>query len=265
MAVDFDAVKRKLAQISGKNSRASSMWKPEMDVEYIVRFIPFANNEGQPFKERYFYYGIGNNPGLLAPSQFGKRDPFEELSNQLAQDGNETWELRKKIRPAMRAYGAVIVRKEEDKGPRLWAFGKAVYKQILSVIADEEYGDVTDIQNGYDFKVLISKAPGAQFATTEVSPRRKSSPLSTDPAQISKWMNSIPDLDAMFELKSYEELERIVNAWLNSNDGTVSDDDGAERGGAKAKPTPAVKPAAASKSSVHDDIDAAFADVISDD
>ena len=71
MAVNLEALQKKLNQLSGQNSRKNVMWRPPEGEETTIRVIAFPDNDGQPFKERYFYYNIGSNPGLLSPYQFG--------------------------------------------------------------------------------------------------------------------------------------------------------------------------------------------------
>ena len=215
MAIDFNALRKKLGQLSGNNSKRRVFWRPEEGNEYTVRIIAFPDNDGNPFKERYFYYNIGNNPGLLSPYQFGKPDPIQELINKLRDEGSkESYELAKKLYPKMRSYAAVIVRGEEAEGVRLWAFGKQVYQNLLNVMLDPDYGDITDIQDGHDIKVICTKAPGMKWATTDVRPRPKSTTLG-DVGKVKEWTASIPNLDDMYQLESYEKLENIVNNWLN--------------------------------------------------
>jgi len=224
MAIDLDAIRNKLNQLSGNNSRRDTMWRPQEGEEHVVRILSFQDNDGQPFKERWFYYNIGNNPGLLSPHQFGNQDPVQDLINQLRADGKkESYELAKKLYPKMRAYAPVIVRGEEEKGVRLWSFGKTVYQSLLNIMLDEDYGDITDPKSGRDVKVICTKAPGRMWATTEVRPRGKETALAETPKQAKEWMSSVPNLDDMYTCKSYEELENIVNAWLNSDE---SDNEG---------------------------------------
>jgi len=219
MAIDFDAIRNKLAQLSGQNSRRNVMWRPQEGEESTVRLMSFPDNDGQPFKELWFYYNIGNNPGLLAPYQFGKPDPVQELINKLRDDGSkESYELAKKLYPKMRSYAPVIVRGEEDKGVRLWSFGKTVYQSLLNIMLDEDYGDITDPTDGRDVKVTCSKMPGRMWATTEVRPRGKQSVLNTDATQIKEWMDNIPSISDLYSVKTYEELEKIINDWLNGDD-----------------------------------------------
>ena len=83
---------------------------------------------------------------------------------------------------------------------------------------DEDYGDITDPIEGRDVRVSCTKNPGQQWATTDVRPRGKDSPLSEDSSQSKQWLDNIPDVNDLFELKSYEELENIINSWLNEDD-----------------------------------------------
>ena len=231
MAIDLAAIRKKLNQISGQNSKRNVMWRPEEGSESTVRLIAYPNNDGQPFKELMFYYNIGNNPGLLSPYQFSKPDPIQELITKLRDEASkESYELAKKLYPKMRCYAPVIVRGEEEKGVRLWAFGKQVYQTLLNYMLDEDYGDITDPTEGRDVRITCTKQPGKMWATTEVRPRGKDSPLSEDSKKAKSWLDSIPDVNDMFELKSYEDLENIVNTWLNGDD-EDSENQQTERGG----------------------------------
>lgn len=219
MAIDLAAIRKKLGQLSGQNSKKNVMWRPEEGAETTVRLLAYPNNDGQPFKELMFYYNIGNNPGLLAPYQFDKPDPIQELITKLRDEGSkESYELAKKLYPKMRCYAPVVVRGEEEKGVRLWAFGKTVYQTLLNYMLDEDYGDITDPHEGRDVRISCQKNPGQQWATTDVRPRGKDSPLSEDSSKSKQWLDNIPDVNDLFELKSYEELERIINEWLNDDE-----------------------------------------------
>tara|TARA_A100001011_G_scaffold361402_1_gene409489 strand:- start:4395 stop:5192 length:798 start_codon:yes stop_codon:yes gene_type:complete len=233
MAIDFNALRKKLDSLSGNNSRRNSMWRPQEGEEATVRLLAFSDNEdGLPFSERWFYYNIGNNPGLLAPYQFGNPDPIQELITKLRDEGTkESYELAKKLYPKARYYAPVVVRGEEERGVRVWAFGKTVYQSLLNIMLDEDYGDITDASDGRDVKVMCTKQPGRMWATTEVRPRGKQSELSTSKPQSKEWIDSIPNVDDMYEAKSYDALSKIVNDWLNDDTGDGdSPSSGTERG-----------------------------------
>ncbi len=230
MAVDFEAIRRKLNQLSGQGNKRNVMWRPQEGEEVTVRLLSFPDNEdGLPFAERWFYYNIGNNPGLLAPYQFGNPDPIQDLINKLRDEGTkESYELAKKLYPKPRYYAPVVVRGEEEKGVRVWSFGKTVYQSLLNIMLDEDYGDITDVMEGRDVKVICTKAPGRMWATTEVRPRGKTTRLSSDAAQVKNWTSNIPDVGDLYAAKSEGELEKIINDWLagdleesNQSEGTT--------------------------------------------
>ena len=267
MAIDLNAIRNKLNQLSGNNSRRNTMWRPQEGEEYTIRLLSFSDNDGQPFKELWFYYNIGNNPGLLAPHQFGKPDPIQDLINNLRADGSkESYELAKKLYPKMRAYAPVVIRGEEDRGVRLWSFGKTVYQSLLNIMLDEDYGDITDPLEGRDIKVICTKPPGRMWATTEVRPRGKASKLCDKPTQAKDWMKSIPELDELYPLKSFEELENIVNAWLNGDEDT-SGESGTGRGGynnSSSTVTESTNSSSTSTGSKFKNLDDAFAELDDD-
>lgn len=232
MAIDLEAIKRRVAELSGvKKTSSVQMWKPTVG-EYKIRCLPWKNTpDGQPFAERWFYY-IGENAGILTPKQFGKSDPIDDLIRKLYSSGKpEDRVLAKKLAPKMRCYAPVIVRGEEDKGVQIWSFGKLVYQRMLGFFLDEEVGDILSPTEGFDLKVTISKQPGKQFNDTTVDPARKSTPLHTDQSVSQKWLDNIPSIDDMYRLKSTQEIETVLNNWL-SGGGTAdpSSEGGASRG-----------------------------------
>jgi hypothetical protein len=222
MAIDLEAIKRRVAELSGvKKTSAVQMWKPTVG-EYKVRCLPWKNSpEGQPFMERWFYY-IGENAAILSPNQFGKPDPINDLIRKLYSSGKpDDRVLAKKLAPKMRCYAPVVVRGEEDKGVQVWSFGKIVYQRMLGFFLDEEVGDILDPSSGFDLKVTISKAPGKQFNDTMVDPARRPSKLHDDQKVMANWLEHVPNIDDMYRLKSTQEIEAVLNNWLN---GGTSDD-----------------------------------------
>ena len=63
MAVDFEAIKRKLDQLSGNNKKSSSNWRPQEGEEYTVRLLSFPENNGggvpRHRQRRIIFFGNG--------------------------------------------------------------------------------------------------------------------------------------------------------------------------------------------------------------
>ena len=120
---------------------------------------------------------------------------------------------------------------------------------------DEDYGDITDLKDGRDIRVTCEKPPGRQWATTSVTPRGSTSPLTTDSEQLTQWTAELPDPSALYEEKSYDQLEKIVNDWLNGDEGT--EDTGTER----SKTATTETAATTTTSTTSKTLDDAFADL----
>lgn len=233
MAVDLEAIRKRVQELSGQRKNSSvQLWKPDAG-EYKVRGLPWKSTpDGMPFIERRFYY-IGNNPGIVAPAQFGKPDPINDLLRKLYSTGKpEDRLLAKKLQPKMRAYMPVIVRGQEDKGVQVWSFGKMVYQRLLGFFTDEEVGDILDPMEGFDLKVTLAMSPkkvdGRSFLDTTIDASRRPCKLSDDAEQAKKWLDSVPNIDDMYRQKTEKEIEQILNTWLAG--GASGDDFGSDEG-----------------------------------
>jgi len=213
MAIDFEAIKKRLAGLTGQNNKPK-FWKPAEGETTTVRLVVFKTESGIPFEERYFYYGI-EKYGILAPFQFGKPDPVNELSRQLKSEGTkESYELSRKLRPVMRTYALVLVRGEEEAGLQVWQFGKGIYQDLMKTMMDPDYGDITDIQEGNDIKITVTKTPGKKWADTSIMPRPRKTALGIK-KEVEKWLADVSSIDDFFELSLYEIIEGSLNKWVN--------------------------------------------------
>ena len=277
MAIDLEAIKKRVAELSGvKKTSSVQLWKPTVG-EHKIRCLPWKDApDGQPFMERWFYY-IGDNAGILAPNQFGKPDPINDLIRKLYSSGKpDDRLLAKKLQPKMRCYAPVVVRGQEDRGVMIWSFGKIVYQRMLSFFLDEEVGDILSPSEGFDLKVTLSQAPGKQFMDTMVDPARRPSKLHEDSKQVETWLNSIPNLDDMYRLKSTQEIETVLNNWLSGGSASdVEKSEGTSRGAsapvdeldsltAELKSSAPAEKKSKKESAKKQSLDEAFADLMSE-
>jgi len=238
MSIDLNAIKNKIQQLNGSLRKSKvNFWRPKEEGEYRIRVIPWKNNEGQPFKEKWFYYNIGENFGILAPTQFQKPDPVQELINKLhSTNKKEDKDVAKLLYPKMRAYAAVTIRGQEDQGVYVWAFGKEIYERLLGFFMDEDTGDYTDPEEGFDLKVKLTKSAKKKFLDTTVDVAKKQSKLHTDSEKALELINNVPDLDDYFKLQTYDEIKGKLDAWVNGKD-AVSESTDSSQGTAHASST----------------------------
>ena len=259
MSIDLDAIKKKLNELSGNGGpRKSVFWRPELG-EYKVRLLPWKDNDGQPFKERWFYYNIKERGGILAPGKMGLPDPVAEFCNRLWEEGTTaSREMAKELRPKMRTYAPIIVRDGDEEEVKIWSFGHRVYVEMLSYFVDSDYGDLTDPQKGFDLKVTLSQEKGRKFANTAVTPRPRSSKLNDDPKMVKKLLDSIPDLDELYTLESYDVIKAHLDRWA-SGGGTNPNSIGLE---AVTPPQEQKSSPEATSGNHEQEIDKAFADLL---
>jgi hypothetical protein len=226
MAINLDAIKQKLQAMQqasnggGGNKASEHMWKPVVGKQQ-VRIVPYAFDKNNPFQEMYFHYEIGKRT-MVSPSSFGRPDPIVEFAEKLKKSGDkDDWKLGKKIEPKFRVYAPIIVRGLEHEGVKFWAFGKQIFTELLSIISDPDYGDITDLMNGRDITVEYTAAEkeGA-FPTTAVRVKPNTSPATTDKEIAEKIVNDQKDLKELFTELSYEEMTDALQKWLDPNSGS---------------------------------------------
>ena len=222
--MDLNAIKKRLNQLQTTNNRTSSLWKPQPGKTQI-RIVPYAFNKDNPFIELFFHYNL-NNRSYLSPISFGRPDPIEEFAQKLKGSGSkEDYQLSRKLEAKMRTFAPVLVRGEEKQGVKFWGFGKTVYQELLSIIADPDYGDITDPVNGRDVVVefLSAEETGASFPTTKIRVKPNQTPISDEP-EVLEVVKSQQDIKEIYQELSYDDLTEILNEWLNPNDDSTEEE-----------------------------------------
>tara|TARA_A100001515_G_scaffold24044_1_gene18524 strand:- start:5047 stop:5787 length:741 start_codon:yes stop_codon:yes gene_type:complete len=213
MGIDLAKMRSKLDALENRGNTQSAFWRPE-DGEQTIRIVP--TSDGDPFKEYWFHYNLGKNPGFLSPKKnFGEEDPLNDFVRQLYNEGSDdSIKMAKNLSARQRFFAPVVVRGEEDKGVRLWGFGKTAYKELLNLVLNPEYGDITDVNEGTDLTIQYGKPPGAQFPQTSIIPRRRPSPLADDQQKISLFLEQVPDFDEVFERKTPQQVQTMLDEFL---------------------------------------------------
>jgi len=223
--MDLNSIKSKLNALQSQGQKKEKvdyskyLWKPKQEGKYQIRIVPSKLDKNNPFKEVFLHYGMSKFP-MYALTNWGEKDPIVEFAKQLrSTNDKENWKLAKKLEPKMRIFAPVIVRGEEDKGVRLWEFGKEIYMQLLGIADDEDYGDYTDINDGRDFtlEAVIGDIGGRQGLKTSIRAKTKISPLSTNKSDIEKWLEEQPnilEIQSTYKM-SFDKMKETLQNWLN--------------------------------------------------
>jgi len=245
-----------------KRGMSLILWKPTVG-KHRVRIVPSVVDASNPFREVFVHYGIGNRT-MISLVNFGEKDPIVEFAKQLKASGDkENWTLARKLEPKMRVFAPVIVRGEEEKGVRLWEFGKQIYAELLSLADDPDVGDYTDVIEGRDITIETTDAAanGTGYNQSKVRVRTKTTSLSEDAAEVEKWLNNQPEVFSIFKKYSYDEMKESLLSWLHPE--AATDEPVVPAAPAVETPAPAAKPAsfalnAKPKASIDDEFDELF-------
>lgn len=221
--MNLDAIKKKLDELNnseqGNVNNSDKFWTVPFGKSQI-RIVPSMYNPDNPFTELKFHNKLAKHP-ILALSNFGEQDPVEDLIEKLRETSDkENWSLSGKLTPRPRYFVPVIVRGEEDKGVRIWSVGITTYKALLTLAADEEIGDYTDIANGTD--MVVEKVKKDPFPEITIRAKRTSSPLSENKEELEKWLKDQPDPIELFRKPDYNYIKKKLKEYLDPSTATES-------------------------------------------
>ena len=218
--MDLDAIKSRLNQL--QNTQTNAFWKPQPGKSQI-RIVPYLHDKNNPFSELFFHYSLVPNKTVLSPLSYGRPDPVQQFADKLKSTGNkDEWIQGKRIEPKMRTFVPVVVRGEESEGVKFWGFGKTVYQELLGIIADPDYGDISDSTTGRDI-VVERQTPaeaGNQYGKTTIRVKPNVTALSDDSNLLQKLLDEQPDIKELYSEPTFDELKEHLSNFLNPSDST---------------------------------------------
>jgi hypothetical protein len=212
--MDISAIKQRLNSLQNTSKKTDALWKPKPG-KYVLRIVPYKFNKQNPFIELLFHYNI-NNKTYLSPASFGRPDPILEFAEKLKRLGDtENWKAGKKMEPKLRTFAPVVIRGQESEGVKFWGFGKTVYQEILAIIADPDYGDITDENEGRDVVIEIVEEAGKTYPETRIRVKPNVTKLTENPELENKLLNEQTEITDIYSELSYAELKGVLENWLN--------------------------------------------------
>ena len=215
--MDINAIKSRLNQLQNTSTTASVIWKPQPGKTQI-RIVPYTHNKDNPFKELFFHYSLVPNKTVLSPLSYGRPDPVQQFADKLKSSGDkDEWIQGKRIEPKMRTFAPVIVRGEENEGVKFWGFGKTVYQELLGIIADPDYGDISDPMTGRDI-VVERQTPaeaGNQYGKTTIRVKPNQTELADNAKMQKELLENQPNYAELYTEPTYDELKEHLQNFLN--------------------------------------------------
>ncbi len=144
MGIDMELMRRKLATLRGEGTKDSnSPWFKPDEGDTDIRIVP--TNDGDPLKEMFFHYNVGDHKGgIMCPKRnFGDECPICEFASKLWREGvdnndDESKKLAKSLFVRTRYFSPVVVRGREEEGIKVYGYGKQAYELLLGYILDPD-------------------------------------------------------------------------------------------------------------------------------
>jgi hypothetical protein len=213
--VNLDELRKKYDQIqkaqSGGGGNDDFLKKFFMMEEgtSVIRVLPSPEGSEQEFYAETAIHRI-NDKNYHCPRVKGHDCPVCDLYYRLWKvEGpmkDEAQDLARQIKPRKRYYMNVVDRRDENV--KILSMGMKLFGKILDCFFDEDYGDITNLTEGWDFKVV--KDTQGQWPNYDKSaPKPKQSSAGSD-KQIAEWMDELHDIHGLVKLPEYDELKNLA-------------------------------------------------------
>jgi len=207
--VNIDELRKKYNQINrvGSEDNAEFLKKFLMTEEgtTLVRILPSKDEDTEFYAET----GIHriNDRNYHCPRVKGDDCPLCDLSFKLwnsKEEGN--MEIARQIKARKRFYLNAV---EKESGEvKILSMGIKLFSKILDCFFDEDFGDITDLKTGNDFK--INKDKSGQWPNYDKSAPKPSKNAAGSDSEIATWMDELHDIHGLIKVASYEDLKKLA-------------------------------------------------------
>ena len=224
MAIDLNALRAKHAELSnpGGNTNTDFLSKfvQLQEGTNAIRILPGKDDETLFYAETKIHRvpsGDGQTRNVHCRKIHGEPCPLCDMYYGLWKEPNKDEDLARQIKPRACYYMNVVDRDSGDV--KILSIGVILFKKIIAAMLDEDFGDITDLESGHDFKIV--KIMEGQWPKYDQSqPRPKSSEAGTK-AEVAAWMDSLHDIHALVKLEDYEDVRESAQGLLPSPEGSM--------------------------------------------
>ena len=232
--VNLDQLRKKYEQINrtksdNDNSEFLKKFLMMKEGTTVVRILPSKEEDKEFYAETAIHRIDGRNHHC--PKVKGDDCPLCDLSYRLWNTKvEENQSIARQIKATKRFYLNAV---ERDTGDvKILSMGVKLFSKILDCFFDEDYGDITNLEEGHDFKI-VKDNQGQWPNYDKSSPKPTKSSAGSD-REVAQWMDELHNIHSLIKTASYEDLKSmalsIVGERDSSNDEPKSsgddDDDG---------------------------------------
>ncbi len=225
MAIDLDALRAKHEELSnaGKGNANADFLSNFIQIQEgtnAVRILPGKDDDTMFYAETKIHRvpnGEGQVRNVHCRKIHGEPCPLCDAYYGLWKEPNKDEDLARQIKPRSRYYLNVVDRETGDV--KILSIGVILFKKIIAAMLDEDFGDITDLASGNDFKIV--KVMEGQWPKYDQSQPRPKSSEAGSKAEIAAWMDSLHDVHALVKLEEYEDVKNAAIGLLPSHEGSM--------------------------------------------
>lgn len=225
MAIDINKLREQYNKNKAESGGGAQFFKMKDGDEVTVRILPRKDgesfftqskthpiNEGSGFKY-YHCRRVFNEKCPICEVHFDlwKRsnawDDAHGLTEKAERGKNEFAVAARKLKPNPAYYMNVMVRPSNEV--KVLSAPTTLYEMIMEAIFHPDLGDITDLNEGYDFIIKRQKGENGFTNYKGSSSRIKPTPAGT-PQEIAAAMEGLHDLDALVVKEDYETLDKVA-------------------------------------------------------
>jgi len=231
MAIDLNALRAKHAELSNPSGNANSDFLSKFvqlqEGMNTIRILPGKDDDTLFYGETKIHR-VPDDSGIVknyhCRKVHGEPCPLCDTYYSLWKEPNKDEDLARQIKPRSRYYMNVVDR--ESGEVKILSIGVILFKKIIAAMLDEDFGDITDLESGNDFKIV--KIMEGQWPKYDQSQPRPKSSEAGSKAEVAAWMESLHDIHALVKLEEYEDVKGAAQALLPSHEGSSQNPTAAE-------------------------------------
>jgi hypothetical protein len=227
-AAMFDSIKAALNKGKESSGQFSNIMKFPAGHTYTLRLIPNVENPEKTFFHHWVHgwnsKATGSYMSFLGLQTIGERDPIAELrwklykawkeANPKADNKEYEAEIGQREQWLINVYVVEDPANPENNGTvKILRMGPQLKEIIDDAIegnrADELGMDIFDLESPHDFKIVAEKQ--GDFTTFKKSFFTTKSKLKLSEEEIEKIYEDIHDLEAIYTVKTFDELQDALN------------------------------------------------------
>jgi len=204
----YDAIQKAQSGGGGDNDFLKKFFMMEEGTS-VVRVLPSVEGSENEFYSETAIHRI-NDKNYHCPRVKGHDCPVCDLYYRLWKvEGpmrEEAQDLARQIKPRKRYYMNVVDRR--DDSVKILSMGMKLFGKILDCFFDEDYGDITNLKEGWDFKI-VKDTQGQWPSYDKSSPKPKQSAAGSE-KQVAEWMDELHDIHGLVKFPTYDELKGLA-------------------------------------------------------